>query len=147
MAKKIVLVSCVKKKKCIALPAQDLYCSDWFRKASAYAASAADEWYILSAKHGLLEPGAVIEPYCKTLNDMSAAERRAWARRVWDEFKEKLEPGDHVVVLAGVKYREYLIDPVQRIGCSVEIPMEGLRFGEQKNWLKQRLLECNRVQA
>lgn len=147
MAKKVALVACVKKHKCTPMPARDFYCSDWFRKASAYAKCATDEWYILSAKYGLVEPGTVIEPYDKTLSRMRVAARRAWARRVLDDLGRKLKAGDHVVVLAGVKYREHLIDPIQGMGCSVEIPMEGLRFGEQKRWLKQRLLECNRAQA
>lgn len=103
----------------------------------------ADEWYILSAKYGLVAPDEVIEPYCQTLNDMPAAERRAWAVRVWDELKEKLKPGDNVGILAGEKYRENLIKPIQDMDCNVEIPMQGLGFGQQKGWLKQRLSECN----
>lgn len=142
---KIALVSCVKKKQCTPMPARYLYCSDWFRKASAYAMCIADEWYILSAKYGLVEPDRVIAPYDVTLNRMSAAERRAWAVRVWDELKEKLKPGDKVVILAGIKYRERLINPIQAMGCSIEIPMAGLRIGEQLSWLKQKLLECNRA--
>lgn len=143
MGKNIALVSCVNRKHCIPMPARDLYCSDWFRKASAYAMCIADEWYILSAKYGLIEPYEVIEPYCQTLNDMPVVERRAWAGRIWDEFKEKLKSGDHVIILAGARYREYLIKPIQDMGCSVEIPMAGLRIGEQLRWLKQKLEECN----
>jgi hypothetical protein len=50
-----------------------------------------------------------------------------------------LQPGDHVVFLAGIKYRENLIDPIREMGCSVEIPMEGLGIGKQLSWLKQQL--------
>jgi hypothetical protein len=52
VARKIALVACVKTKKPMPMPAQDLYSSDWFRKASTYAMRVADEWHILSAKHG-----------------------------------------------------------------------------------------------
>jgi hypothetical protein len=145
VGKRIALVSCVKKKRCTPLPARDLYCSDWFQKASAYAPCIADEWYILSAKYGLVQPDEVIEPYCQTLNDMPVAERRAWAKRVWDDLEEKIEPGDQVTILAGVKYREHLIEPIQDLGCRVDIPMKGLRFGKQKSWLKQKLKECTHV--
>lgn len=139
MARKIALVACVKTKKPVPMPAQDLYCSDWFRKASAYAMRVADEWYILSAKYGLVAPDTVIEPYDETLNKMPAAARRAWARRVSKELDLVLRPGDQVVVLAGEKYRENLVHPIREMGCSVEIPMQGLVFGEQKSWLNQRL--------
>lgn len=143
MVTKIALVSCVKKKQCTPMPARYLYCSDWFRKASAYAMCIADEWYILSAKYGLVEPDRVIAPYDVTLNRMSAAERREWARQVLSDLKKLLEPGDHAAILAGEKYRENLIKPIQDMDCNVEIPMQGLGFGRQKGWLKQRLSECN----
>lgn len=139
MAKKIALVACVGKKNSIPMPAQDLYISDWFRKASAYAMRVADEWYILSAKYGLIAPDTVIEPYDETLNRMPVAERRAWAKRVLENLDRVLQPGDQVVILAGKRYRENLVDPIWQMGCSVEIPMEGLGIGKQLRWLKQQL--------
>jgi hypothetical protein len=139
MTRKIVLVACVSKKNPIPMPAQDLYISDWFRKASAYAMRMADKWYVLSAKYGLIAPGTVIEPYDETLNRMPVAARRAWAKRVLEDLGRVLQPGDQVVFLAGIKYRENLIDPIRKMGCSAEIPMEGLRIGRQLRWLKQQL--------
>ena len=139
MARKIALVACVSKKNHMPMPARDLYISDWFRKASAYAMRMADEWHILSAKHGLIAPDTVIEPYDETLNRMPAAARRIWAGRVSKDLGRVLQPGDQVVFLAGIKYRENLIDPIREIGCSVEIPMKGLGIGKQLRWLKQQL--------
>ena len=138
MARKIALVACVSKKNSTPMPARDLYISDWFRKASAYAMRVADEWYILSAKYGLIAPDTVIEPYDETLNRMSAAARRTWAKRVSKELGQVLQPGDQVMLLAGIKYRENLIGPIREVGCSVEIPMEGLGIGKQLRWLKQQ---------
>ena len=139
MARKIALVACVSRKNHMPMPARDLYISDWFRKASAYAMRVADEWYILSAKHGLITPDTVIEPYDKTLNSMPAAARRAWAKRVLKDLVRVLHPGDHVVILAGERYRENLVDSIQRMGCSVAVPMQGLGFYKQLSWLKQQL--------
>jgi hypothetical protein len=68
VSKKIALVACVSKKASAPMPARDMYTSDWFRKASAYAARVTDDWYILSAKYGLIAPDTVIEPYDETLN-------------------------------------------------------------------------------
>jgi len=121
------------------MPARNLYISDWFQKASAYVMRVADEWYILSAKHGLIAPDTVIGPYDETLSRMPASARRAWARRVLKDLDRVLQPGDHVVVLAGAKYRENLVDPIRAMGCSVEIPMEGLGIGKQLSWLKKQL--------
>ncbi len=137
--RRIALVACVGKKKSWALPGRDLYVSHWFQKASVYAREVADEWYILSAKHGLLTPETVIEPYDETLTWMPAANRRAWASRVLDQMKGVLEAGDEIVILAGKSYREHLVGPIREMGCSVHVPMEGLRIGEQLRWLNQRL--------
>lgn len=139
MPRNIALVACVSRKHSRPLPARDLYISDWFRKASAYAMRVTDEWYILSAKHGLVAPDTIIEPYDETLNRMPAATRRAWAKRVLKDLDQILQPGDRVVILAGERYRKDLIDPIQQMGCSIEIPMQGLKIGEQLRWLKQQL--------
>jgi len=139
MTRKIVLVACVGRKASQPKPARDLYTSDWFRKASAYATRVADEWYILSAKYGLVAPDAIIEPYNETLNKMPVYARRTWAGHVLEELKQIIQPGDHVMILAGERYRENLVGPLRQMGCGVEIPMKGLKIGEQLRWLKQQL--------
>jgi len=139
MTRKIALVSCVSQKRSRPAPAQDLYISDLFRKASAYACLVADQWYILSAKYGLVPPDEIINPYNVTLKQLPAAERRAWASRVVADLRRVLKPGDHVVFLAGEAYRAGLIDAIRALGCTVEIPMEGLGIGQQLHWLKEHL--------
>lgn len=137
--KTVALVACVSKKNLTAMPARDLYVSTWFRQASLYASRVADNWYILSAKYGLVAPEMVIEPYDETLNRMPASARRAWARRVLVDLEQILEPDDCVIFLAGQRYRQDLMEPIQTMGSNVEIPMEGLRIGEQLHWLKQQV--------
>lgn len=139
MTEKIALVSCVNKKAAEPQPAADLYQSAWFKKASAYAKQISDRWFILSAKHGLILPGEVIKPYDETLNNMKAAERRSWAEKVTKQIQEVVQEGDQVLFLAGVKYRENLIPFLTELGCAVEVPMEGLRIGEQMSWLNEKL--------
>lgn len=139
MAKTIALVSCVGKKHKASLPAKELYISDWFHKASFYAEQYADQWFILSAKHHLLDPNKVIKTYDVTLNRVNTQSRKAWAQRVLEDLNKNINPGDKVIILAGAKYREYLVDPLRAMGCIIDIPMEGLRIGEQLGWLKQRI--------
>jgi hypothetical protein len=57
------LVGCAARKLQGPAPARELYVSQLFRKASAYAEATCDRWYILSAKHGLVHPDTVLEPY------------------------------------------------------------------------------------
>lgn len=135
----VYLVSCVGQKRSAPARARDLYTSDWFQKARAYVYVKGGRWYILSAEHGLLEPEAVAAPYEKTLNRMSVGERRAWARRVFDALAPRLRGVDRVVVLAGERYREFLIGQIRTLGIATEVPMAGLKIGEQLHWLAERV--------
>ena len=139
MSSTIPLVACVARKAAAPRPAAQLYPSALFLKASAYAARNADAWYILSAKYGLVDPHQIIAPYDETLNRMPAAQRRAWGKRVLYDLCDILLPGDTVIILAGQRYREHLVDSLEKLRCRVEIPMVGMRIGEQLRWLNQHL--------
>lgn len=112
--------------------ARDLYISPWFRKARAYVERTGSPWLILSAKHGLLAPGAIIEPYDATLSAMGAPARRLWGARVLDELARVVDVAAPLIVLAGRSYR----DPIwSSIAPRATAPMEGLAIGEQLAWL------------
>ena len=135
----IYLVACVNKKHLVPMKARDLYTSPLFAKSVEFAESQADQWFILSAKHGLLDPDRVIEPYDHSLRSMGAAERRIWAQGVARSLLPRLNRSDRVVMFAGKLYRENLVSPIREHGCNLEIPMEGLRIGEQLKWLNEQL--------
>ena len=135
------LVACAKKKRASARRARDLYSSALFTKASELADRCAEDWFILSAKHGLLHPERVIEPYDLTLNSMSAAERRAWADGVLEMLLPSMRGSEEMAILAGSVYRENLVGPIKALGCQVEIPMDGLKIGRQLQWLNEKLGE------
>jgi cytoplasmic iron level regulating protein YaaA (DUF328/UPF0246 family) len=140
----IYLVACVSQKQNHPAPAELMYQSDWFLKAREYVKRYADNWYILSAKYGLLAPETVIEPYNKTLaHGMSKAERLNWANSVYADLLQVTKPEDKLVFLAGQKYRENLIPKLELMRYSLEIPMEGLRIGNQLAWLKAQLEKEN----
>ena len=137
--KTLYFVSCVSRKKEKPTAAKDLYVSDWFLKARAYVESLRGEWFILSAEHGLVSPEVVIAPYDKTLNTMPIAERRMWAARVLAQLERELGGVERVVMLAGARYREFLVDALRGKGLIVEIPLEGMAIGKQLRWLKHHL--------
>ncbi len=133
------LVSCVSRKRDQPMAAKDMYVSDWFIKARAYVERAGNECCILSAEYGLVEPESVIAPYERTLNTMGIVERRAWSTKVLDQLQARMTGVDRMVILAGRRYREFLIDGI-RAGCSdVEVPLAGMRIGEQLSWFKREL--------
>jgi hypothetical protein len=132
---RLFLISCVAAKKPEPSAAGELYASTWFRKARKLIQKTGSPWFILSAEHGLLAPGTVIAPYERTLNRMSASERREWAKRVQEQMEESLPKADEVVVLAGNRYRENLMRYLRRRFSQVTVPMEGLTIGRQLSWL------------
>ena len=139
---KVVLVSCSAGKESQAAPAEELYNSDLFKKQLEYAKklTSPNDIYIISAKYHLVPLRVKIEPYNKTLTEMPAPEREKWAETVLGQLKQKgynLDK-DKFVILAGNAYRQYL-EPHMK---NVEVPFEGLRIGQQKKALLQKLKEA-----
>jgi hypothetical protein len=134
----LALISCVSRKRTSLCAARDLYTSDWFKKARAYVEARQYPWQILSARHCLLDPDKVIGPYEQTLNTMGIAARRAWAERVLAALVPRLANVDRIVILAGDRYRAFLVPRIQEMGIEVEIPLLGLGIGQQLKWFKDR---------
>lgn len=114
-----------------------LYTSQLFRKASAYAERTCDRWYILSAKHGLVHPDAVLEPYNMKLGTKPAPPIHTWADRVRVQLAAEVSdlPRVELVILAGAQYQT-VARPCQ---WPFEIPMRGLGIGHQLEWLTGQL--------
>ncbi len=67
---------------------------------------------------------------------MSSQEVEEWADRVFDQLSRRVDiQNDHFIFLAGKKYRQHLVSRLH----SVDVPMEGLTFGRQLQYLKNRL--------
>ena len=134
---RIVLISCVAKKKNIPTMAKDMYISPLFKGAYRYAHKLeADRIFILSAKYGLLEETDLIEPYNETLNTKSIVDVKKWGQSVLLALNEKTDlQKDEYVFLAGEKYRKYLIDSI----CHYSVPLKGLSIGKQLAFYKENL--------
>ena len=102
-----------------------------------YAKNHSDEWFILSAEHGVLKPDEVIAPYERSLNKMPKRERLEWAGKVQRTLLELIPAGASILVLAGERYREHIVPFLMGHGFVVDIPMAGLKLGYQLRWLKE----------
>ncbi|MBT6225804.1 MAG: hypothetical protein HOI47_04005 [Candidatus Scalindua sp.] len=135
MRKRIVLISCVSQKLPQHAKAKNLYISTLFMLNLKYASKLnPDGIFILSAKYGLLDLEQEIAPYEQTLNNMRVNEVKQWASSVIEQIK-KISTIDETefVFLAGEKYRKYLLPHIK----NAQIPLEGLRIGEQLQRLKE----------
>ena len=115
----IILVGCVKTKAPEASPARDLYLSPLFERRRRYAESSGQPWYILSAEHGLLDPGSIIEPYDVYLADQTADYRQAWGEWVAAKLTRMRGSIDNLVieVHAGTVYVDAIEEPLCRRGA------------------------------
>lgn len=126
-------------------PARDLYVSPLFRKSMAYAEATCDRWFILSAKHGLVHPDEVIEPYDVRLGratrypENDAPPIHAWASRVRSQLDLVLATAEIknplMVLLSGQVYEAALY----RGPWAYETPLRGLGVGERLAWLNQEI--------
>jgi cytoplasmic iron level regulating protein YaaA (DUF328/UPF0246 family) len=131
----VYLVSCVSKKQNCEAAAEELYISNWFKKAKTFALLYADAWYILSAKYGLVRPTERIQPYEQTLNAMPRKVRLNWTEQVLSSIVANTAKGDHIVFLAGTRYRELLTETLIQLGYTVDVPLANKGIGEQLSWL------------
>ncbi|MBN1887238.1 MAG: hypothetical protein JW850_04590 [Thermoflexales bacterium] len=143
----IALVGCSARKLDHPAPALDLYQGVLFKAARAWAERNADGWFVLSAKHGLIGPGQMIEPYDQTLNRMSAAARREWAERVYQRMWAMSVVASVMsftcitwVFLAGQAYCAPILlftkVDVGQMHIAFETPLAHLGIGQQIRWLR-----------
>lgn len=136
---RIGLVGCASAKLARPAPARELYVSQLFRKASAYAEATCERWYVLSAKHGLIAPDQVLDPYDVKLGRghrdpaKDAPPIWDWAAMVHAQLEVALADVTDplLVTLAGEQYRTILY----KSPWPSEVPMQGLGIGQQLGWL------------
>lgn len=66
---------------------------------------------------------------------MRIAERGRWARDVLNRLEPFIGKGTTVVILAGVRYREFVEQRLRERNVSVIVPMKKLPIGKQLQWL------------
>lgn len=132
----VVLVGCVKSKLSHAAPAKDLYISPLFRKECAYAETAGERWFILSAEHGLVAPDEVLQPYELRLSTTPARYRQEWGVKVVRQLQDVAGPlhGKTIEAHAGSAYIDPIRAGVMQAGCHLVEPLAGLTLGQRLAW-------------
>jgi hypothetical protein len=128
----IAFVGCSKVKRDGLLPAHRLYDSPLFRRAYWYATNNHAHVYILSAKHGILNPDQRIQQYDVSLAGMSRVEQRRWAARIAVVIHRVMPPGSRLSFYCGRLYWRDLAPQLTEYSC--RMPVAGLRIGEQLSW-------------
>lgn len=129
------VVACGKAKQPNPAPARELYTSGLFEISARFVQAYTDEWFILSALHGVLEPGTVIAPYERSLARMTPEARRNWRRKVAEQIASRYGAETVFLTPAGKLYRAAL--PPHRTICPWDT-MADMRFGKQMRWMLEQ---------
>lgn len=104
-----------------------------------YAERTCDRWAVLSAKHGLVQPDTVLEPYDMRLgtNHRTSPPIHRWCQMVQAQIEAEYAGSENVslIVLAGEQYPY----AVHGSPWPHEVPMKGLGIGRQLGWLTEQL--------
>lgn len=141
----LCLVSCTSRKSPFPVVAEELYKSPLFEGARHFAETRTNSWFILSAKHGLLQPKQIVEPYDESLHALTDQQLSSWSSRTYQQLAPYLKPSTRVIFLAGEKYRLYLQKLLAKDGHEVRAPMSSLGIGQQVSWLQKVAEESKRL--
>lgn len=127
----IVLLACSKRKLPVSAIASDLYQGNLFRLAKQlYSRCMYLPYYILSAKHGLVTPTQMLDPYDQTLYKMPAEQRQAWYAMVNEQMREaRLFDKRYTWYVACAPMYYTGLDPFLR--GKMYYPLRGLGYGQQ----------------
>ncbi|MEM1505386.1 hypothetical protein RG959_18450 [Domibacillus sp. 8LH] len=136
---KTALVSCTKLKASYSCNAREMYQeSTLFKKAITFIEQQGyEDWYVLSAKYGLLRQKDIIEPYDLTLNNLAVAERKEWSKLVFKQVENLQLNITQMDFYAGAKYREHLIPALEQKGIVCNVPLQGKGIGKQLQFYKE----------
>ncbi len=126
VAARVVLIGSSGATAAAPVRVADLFQSAGFTRAREHAVSSGLPWFVLSAKHGLLEPDDVVAPYALELGDSSTVYRSAWGEWVAAQLGERVQlAGATVEVYGGVDFAQPLRQPLARRGAALELPLPG----------------------
>jgi hypothetical protein len=126
VAARVVLIGSSGETAADPVPVADLFRSPGFARAREHAVHSQLPWFVLSAKHGLLEPEDVVAPYDLELGDASTVYRSAWGEWVAAQLGERVQlAGATVEVHGGVDFAQPLRQPLARRGAALELPLPG----------------------
>ncbi|WP_209305560.1 DUF6884 domain-containing protein, partial [Blastococcus sp. CT_GayMR20] len=125
-AERVLLIGSSGATSSVPVPVDELFRSSGFSRAREHALASDLPWFVLSAKHGLLDPGDVIAPFDLELADRSTGYRSAWGEWVVAQLAERVQlSGVAVEVHGGVDFAQPLRQPLARRGAAMELALPG----------------------
>ena len=108
-SKSIALIPCSKSKKKGIYRAYELYSpSKMFRWYVKYANMYCEDWYILSAKHGLISKDKLLQDYDYTLKYAKQKDVKSYCEKISKQITDIIPVEYELIIFAWEKYTKYL---------------------------------------
>ncbi len=137
---RIIFVGCGRTKGTTPQPARDLYTGQLTRARAAYADRCREangiDWWIVSAKYGLVTPNQILRPYDLMLHELPKVEQAAWSLAVvhslLDVLPDDAVPKSYTIELhMGAEYAKPLARVLQALDFHFHLPVAGKAIGQQ----------------
>lgn len=146
-----VLVACSAAKQPLRCTAENMYIGRNFRLSRELAQSLEADWWILSAKHGLIHPTTEIDPYDVTVPTRTGDDKERYLRlrarianRMFAQFPNDqprkmlvLAPKAYVALLPRRDLRKWEIGYYPDVAYRYILPLAGKGIGQQTQWIKR----------
>lgn len=103
----VIIIGCGRHKKDHPTFARDLYSSKRFNTSKEIAKNIDADYFILSAKHGLITPNQIIEPYDFEISELNKKEKDYWADSILKLIRDS-KNGATVTILAEDSYTDII---------------------------------------
>lgn len=140
----IVFVGCGVTKMKNACKVKKMYAGNYFQTCLAYAQTftTQDNIYVLSANYGLLPLEKVIEPYNKTLKNMTPKEKQDWKNMVIQQMESiGINKDTEVVFICGKNYHSLFSDYFHNI----ILPLPQQRILIQQHFMIEEIKKYNKT--
>ncbi len=119
----VLLLAGAGERVLVPAPAREVYRADRFQAARLRAQARGATWFVLSAEHGLLEPGEWVSPDSRDLADLAPVYRGVWAQWVLVRLESLDGPvaGRRVHLVAPQVYVGPLAAVLQDAGAEVTV--------------------------
>ena len=134
----IALIGCVKTKLNVSgIRARDIYISPLFKKSVKFIESQKyEDWFILSAKYGLIEKEKIIDTYELTLSSFSINELKNWSQKIYCEIKDRKL--DNLYFYCGSLYHnKFLLNLLQKDNIQYYLPLEKMSLGQRLSFFNK----------
>lgn len=141
------VIGCSREKRPDRAPAAELYISKRFRSTVNLVQKFNAPYAILSAKHGIVPPTTLLDPYDVSLDGMSTIKTSRWAAEALKRLSE-LASGRRITLLTSPTYSSPLIELNQRALTHLDFiaPWMNLDRSDPSVWLAEASRMATRIQ-